>query len=94
LFAKTINTTTWIGTDNGVKILQGDSLISSPYPKMNGIKDAFDMLEDQNGFFWIASENGLYRYNKKTKVLENYNESQGLASNILQKLLVDREGNI
>lgn len=94
LFAKTINTTTWIGTDNGIKLLKGDSLINSPYPKMNSIKDAFDMLEDQNGFFWIASESGLYRYNKKTKLLENYNENQGLASNILQKLLVDREGNI
>jgi signal transduction histidine kinase/ligand-binding sensor domain-containing protein len=94
LFAKTINATAWIGTDNGLKILQGDSLINSPYPKINAIKDAFDMLEDQNGFFWIASENGLYRYNKKTKALENYNESQGLASNILQKLAVDREGNI
>lgn len=94
LFGKTINTTTWIGTDNGVKILQGDSLVSSPYSEINAIKDAADILEDQNGFFWIASENGLYRYNKKTKLLENYNESQGLASNILQKLLVDREGNV
>ncbi|WP_375562931.1 two-component regulator propeller domain-containing protein [Bernardetia sp. OM2101] len=94
LFGKTINTTTWVGTDNGIKILQGDSLISSSYPEMNVIKDAFDILEDQNGFFWIASENGLYRYNKKTKKLENYNETQGLANNILQKLLVDREGNI
>ncbi len=93
-FAKTINKHTWVGTDNGIKLLQVDSLIDSPYLQMNVIKDAFDILEDQNGFFWIASENGLYRYNKKTKILENYNESQGLASNILQKLLVDREGNI
>jgi signal transduction histidine kinase/streptogramin lyase len=94
LFAKTVNKNTWIGTDNGVKLLKGDSLVSSPYSKMNTIKDAFDILEDQNGFLWIASETGLYRYNKKTKALENYNESQGLASNILQKLLIDREGNI
>jgi len=93
-FAKTINTTTWIGTDNGLKILQGDSLVASPYPQINEIKDAVDILEDQNGFFWIASENGLHRFNKKTKTLENYNESQGLSSNILQKLLVDKEGNI
>ncbi|AFM03826.1 histidine kinase,Y_Y_Y domain-containing protein,histidine kinase,putative transcriptional regulator [Bernardetia litoralis DSM 6794] len=94
LFGKTINKRTWIGTDNGLKFLQGDSLISPPYPKINAIKDAFDILEDQNGFLWIASENGLYRYNRTTKVLENYNETQGLASNILQKLVVDIEGNI
>ncbi len=93
-FAKTINTTTWVGTDNGIKLLQGDSLVASPYPQINEIKDVVDILEDQNGFFWIASENGLYRFNKKTKILEGYNESQGLSSNILQKLLVDREGNI
>lgn len=93
-FAKTINSNTWVGTDNGIQLLKGDSLVASPYPQINAIKDAFDILEDQNGFFWIASENGLYRFNKKTKILENYNESQGLASNILQKLVVDREGNI
>ena len=94
LFAKTINNKTWIGINEGIKILQGDSLIDSPYPKLNKIKDALDILEDQNGFFWIASENGLYRYNTKTEFLDNYNEKQGLPSNILQKLLVDKEGNV
>lgn len=93
-FAKTINTTTWVGTENGLKLLQGDSLADSPYKKITAIKDASDILEDQNGFYWITSENGLYRFNKKTKLIEHYNEDQGLSSNILQKLLVDREGNI
>ncbi|WP_338769812.1 two-component regulator propeller domain-containing protein [Bernardetia sp. ABR2-2B] len=93
-FAKNINKNLWVGTDKGLRLLRGDSLANSPYPKINAIKDAYDILEDTNGFFWIASENGLYRFNKKTNSLENYNEKQGLASNILQKLLVDKEGNI
>ncbi len=93
-FAKTVNDNTWIGVDDGIKLLQGDSLIDSPYPQFNKLKDVLDIFEDQNGFFWIASESGLYRFNKKKKLLENYNEKQGLPSNILQKLLVDTEGNV
>ncbi len=94
LFAKTINKRTWVGTDNGIRVLQADSLADSPYPKINAIKDALDILEDQNGFLWVASETGLYRYNTKNKKLENYTEGQGLPSNTLQKILVDEEGSI
>ena len=94
LFAKINPKNAWIGTDKGLRLLKGDSLVKSPYDKINEIKDVGDIFEDQNGFYWIASEHGLYRFNTKTGVLENYTESQGLPSNVLQKLLVDREGNV
>ncbi|WP_291722246.1 two-component regulator propeller domain-containing protein [Bernardetia sp.] len=94
IFAKRTHANIWVGTDNGLQLLKGDSLVNSPYEKINTIKDASDILEDQNGFYWITSENGLYRFNTQTKVLEHYSEQQGLPSNILQKLLVDKEGNV
>ncbi len=94
LFAKTIDTATWVGTDDGIKLLQGDLLVSSPYPKLNKIKEASDILEGQNGFFWVASEHGLYRFSSQTNTLEHFDEKQGLSSNILQKLLVDKQGNL
>ena len=56
----------------------------------------FDMLQDNEGFMWIATKNGLNRYDGYTfKVFTNdpYN-SNSLSSNTIIKIFEDRKGRI
>ncbi len=55
----------------------------------------FDIIEDNKNNIWIASYNeGLYKYNKKTKRLTNYKMQDGLLSNRLLSLLIDKSGKL
>ncbi|SHK36691.1 sensor histidine kinase [Chryseobacterium polytrichastri] len=69
----------WIMTlGKGFYLLKNDRLIKMPYDKNNNISSSHTILEDTNGFFWIPTNNGLYRVserqllqyaqNKKSKV--------------------------
>jgi len=56
----------------------------------------FDMLQDQDGFIWVATKNGLNRYDGYSfKVFTNdpYNP-HSLSSNIIMKLFEDSKGRI
>lgn len=56
----------------------------------------FDLLQDKEGFIWIATKNGLNRYDGyQFKVFKNdpYN-SQSLSSNTIVKLFEDSRGRI
>jgi len=39
------------------------------------------LLEDDNGFFWLSTDNGLIKYNPVLKTAQTYTVSDGLASN-------------
>lgn len=69
----------WITTSGkGFYLLKNNRLIKMPYDADNNISSSHTILEDQNGFFWISTNNGLYRVpesqllryaqDKKTKV--------------------------
>lgn len=54
--------------------------------------EVYDMIQDKNGFIWIASDNGLARYDgTKFKV---YNSKNGLTDNTILKVLEDNDGTI
>ena len=55
-----------------------------------------DMLQDGQGFVWLATENGLNRYdgNHVRRYYRERNRVDGLASDYINALEVDRAGNI
>jgi signal transduction histidine kinase len=56
----------WIMTlGKGFYLLKNDCLIKMPYDVNENISSSHTILEDSKGFFWIPTNNGLY------KVLEN-----------------------
>lgn len=52
----------WITTaGKGIYLLKNDKLIKIPYDTERNISSAHTILEDKNGYFWIPTNNGLYR---------------------------------
>lgn len=83
----------WFTTHNrGFYFLKNDSVIRMPEDKNGYLSSAHHILEDHYGFFWISSNNGLfktlkkslleYAKNKKTKVIwYRYTKEDGLLNN-------------
>ncbi|MEI3790816.1 MULTISPECIES: sensor histidine kinase [unclassified Chryseobacterium] len=52
----------WITTlGKGFYLLKNNRLIKMPYDANNNISSSHTILEDSRGFFWIPTNNGLYR---------------------------------
>ncbi|GAB3326914.1 hypothetical protein GCM10027299_26680 [Larkinella ripae] len=64
----------------------------------NGLPQGFvpSILQDRQGFIWMATRGGLCRYDgRQTKVFQvNLNGRPGLSSNTLSRLRLDPKGNI
>ena len=52
--------------------------------------DVYDLMMDDEGFMWIATENGVCRYDGST--FSNYNVQSGLPVNSILKLYKDLHG--
>lgn len=50
--------------------------------------------EDATGIFWIASRNGLYRFDPKTEEQRAWRQKDGLPANGVNSILADEQGGI
>lgn len=41
----------------------------------------YNILEDEHGNLWIATDEGLSKFNPNTKAVKNFNKSDGLPGN-------------
>lgn len=63
---KTKDNLVWITTNkNGFYLLKNKKLIKMPNDKNNYLQSAHYILEDAKGFYWISSNNGLFKVPKK-----------------------------
>ncbi|CAH0211238.1 HAMP domain-containing sensor histidine kinase [Chryseobacterium sp. Bi04] len=63
---KTKDNLIWIMTHkNGFYLFKDRKLIKMPNDRNNYLQSAHSILEDQQGFYWISSNNGLYKVPKK-----------------------------
>jgi ligand-binding sensor domain-containing protein/signal transduction histidine kinase/CheY-like chemotaxis protein len=71
----------WIGTDMGFGKVSGSGRRN--FTESDGLANniVFGMLEDNNGFLWISTANGLSRFNPKTLEFHNYTTGDGLPGN-------------
>ncbi|MEE9430109.1 MAG: two-component regulator propeller domain-containing protein [Melioribacteraceae bacterium] len=49
--------------------------------------------QDRNGLMWIATQNGLNSFDKKTKTFTAYTEEDGFPTNFISDMLQDQKGN-
>jgi ligand-binding sensor domain-containing protein/two-component sensor histidine kinase len=93
----------WIGTNNGLKLIsQGENyhhiveyaVLPSPFhiPQLNK-GNVNDMLEDENGKFWIATANGLVVVDPDGRS-QLFTEKDGLPSPNISCIYGDKEKNI
>jgi len=58
------------------------------------LPEAHDFCEDRRGFIWIASVNGLYRFDPASQSFLRYEEADGLAGNVVQAIEEDDAGHL
>lgn len=83
----------WLTTYNkGFFLIKNDRLIKMPYDRNSYLANAHHLLQDHSGFYWISSNNGLFKVSrqallnfarsKKTKVTYyRFTKEEGLRSN-------------
>lgn len=55
----------WVGTTSkGFYAIKQGRVIKMPLDKYGSLKDVHSFMEDQNGFMWISTNNGLFRCKK------------------------------
>ena len=73
--------TLWVGANQGglihMNIASGKI---EQFTKVDGLSDnkIYAIFEDELGFLWLASNNGLMRFNKKTKEVTTYKKEDGI----------------
>ncbi|CAA7196369.1 Aerobic respiration control sensor protein ArcB [Chryseobacterium potabilaquae] len=66
----------WILTkNNGFYLLENNKLIKMPLDKDQYLIDPHTLLEDKKGFFWITTNNGLFKTNAKRLYQYSKNKS-------------------
>lgn len=91
-------TTNWIGTDEGIFILDLEKESFRPF-KALGSHKVHDIIKAPNGLIWIATGNkGLFCYNPANRVLQHYTHSitnpNSLSANLVRKLALGPGGTI
>ncbi len=82
-FIETADARHWMGTDNGLFLVDTSLNIREHYSVPEGLpnKAVVQILEDPKGQLWLATENGLSCFNPVTKIFRNFNINDGLQSN-------------
>jgi len=74
----------WLGT-NGAGLVKFDPQKErfSNYTEAEGLTGyaVYGILEDDEGYLWISTNNGLFRFNLQTETFRNYDVNDGLQSN-------------
>ncbi|CAN5463978.1 two-component regulator propeller domain-containing protein [soil metagenome] len=89
----------WIGTrDNGLNQFMPDSQTFQRFTAANGLpgNTVFSIQEDERGLLWLSTDNGLSRFNPKTRTCTNYDRSDGLVCKefLANSSLRDDQGNL
>ncbi|MBO9620979.1 MAG: hypothetical protein J7539_18310, partial [Niabella sp.] len=86
----------WIGTQNGLLILG-----EKPKNKYAVARKVFSSMpvssfaEDRGHNIWIGSSaNGVYRLNRQTGHIDSFTHADGIISNVIRKIHVDKQGNV
>ncbi|MEW5957144.1 MAG: two-component regulator propeller domain-containing protein [Chloroflexota bacterium] len=74
----------WIGVDGGgLNKFDPATETFSHYREKDGLPNdtIYGILEDDDGYLWLSTNNGLSKFDPATEIFKNYNASDGLQSN-------------
>lgn len=86
----------WIGTTYGVYCVSIDELsVQQLKPKLSSFKQSIiDIAIGDNASLWLATRNGLFRYDKSMDLLQEYTISDGLPDNYVNSLQYTDNGDL
>ena len=91
----------WVGTNNGLNILEPGSDRFRTHQRLAGDKTQLasntirTILEDDQGQIWVGTVGGgIARYNETTDTFSTYIEEDGLSSNVVTGMLVGDDGRL
>ncbi|MBI3194560.1 MAG: hypothetical protein HYZ34_08875 [Ignavibacteriae bacterium] len=79
-----INGSLWFGTDGGgLNQFNREMQTFQHFTVKDGLPNnvIYGMLEDNDGNFWLSTNNGLSKFNSSTHLFKNYSVEDGLQSN-------------
>lgn len=85
------------GEGEGLSLLQDGSWRQLIVDELLANNDLLDVVQDSNGFIWIATGNGAHRIEPmaETAVLELFNErNSGLTSDLIDAIVPDENGGV
>jgi signal transduction histidine kinase/ligand-binding sensor domain-containing protein len=88
--AVTTDNLVFIGGLNGLDMVRNQSISSIPSLQRTFVND---LIPDDYGYLWIASDKGLFRM-APDRLMENLSESNGLPGNRLSSIQFDQEGSL
>ena len=85
---------TWFGTDDeGVFMLEGDSLKKIPASEGMDATTVYTILEDDSGNTWFnTQDHGVFKYDGKS--MHNYSTANGLSDASISSMIFDKSGNL
>ena len=72
----------WIGTDNGLLIYnwKENKVLKHVLLHKNGASNVcYAIQKDNDGFYWVSSNLGLFKFNEKYQLVQKYNTGNGLS---------------
>lgn len=81
----------WIGGYNGLERFYPDKHIFKNIP-INGINDVLDILVDDNNLIWLATSQGLIKYNSDSNKVKRYTKNEGLPVEFIVSIEQDERG--
>lgn len=88
----------WTGTDQGLFKINRTTGRYKRYVKIVGDKVCIssnvvnNLICDKKGFLWIATNEGLNRFDPRKDIFKHYTVSNGLLSNHIQNVTIDNKG--
>ena len=93
------NTSIWIGTQRGIRIInkRNYDIADFDYAPLKNVRINYLMTDSQNNM-WIGAQNGLYRYNAITKLVDEYKyiygDNNSIPGNGINYIYEDQDKNI
>ena len=87
----------WIGTkDGGLNRFDKEKGLFKNYTIKDGLPSDFinDVLEDDIGYLWISTNNGLSKFNPNAENFRNYDVEDGLLSNQIEEGCKSKTGEL
>lgn len=93
-----VNQQLWFGTFGGGVNRMRETGIFEHYSSIDGLinNDVFGITQDQQGYIWLSTENGLSRFDQLNETFENFNKSNSMATNNFSEntCLTTRDGRL